>query len=60
MYHLSDPNPSMNPPEEFELSLPLRCRPLVNGVDCPGGDIDIFALCDTGDDEPDDLGKCGP
>jgi len=34
----------MNPPEEFELSLPLLCLPLVIGVDAPGGDMDRLAL----------------
>lgn len=34
----------MNPPDEFELSLPLLCRPLVSGVDAPGGDMDRLAL----------------
>jgi hypothetical protein len=32
----------MNPPEEFELSDPLRCLPRESGVDAPGGDILIL------------------
>jgi len=41
----------MNPPDEFELSLPRRCRPRVCTA---GGDIDKLALawvCDPCDGE---------
>lgn len=58
MYHFSAPKPSINPPDEFELSLPLLCLPLVSGVEVPGGDIDKFGLC-TGEDVPGDLESGG-
>src|ERR1700749_1706048 len=44
MYHFSGPRASIKPPEELELSLPRRCRPLVIGVDAPGGDMDRFGF----------------
>jgi len=34
----------MNPPDEFELSLPRLWRPRVIGVEVPGGDIDKFGF----------------
>lgn len=48
----------MKPPEEFELSLPLLCRPRVKGVDPPGGDSDRFAFA-PGDVVPGDLDSGG-
>lgn len=48
----------MNPPDEFELSLPLLCLPLVKGVDVPGGDSERLGL-PTDDDVPGDLERGG-
>lgn len=48
----------MKPPEEFELSLPLLCLPLVKGVDVPGGDMERFGL-GPGEDVPGDLDNGG-
>lgn len=48
----------MKPLEELELSLPLLCLPLVNGVDVPGGDSDRFGLFD-GEDVPGDRERGG-
>jgi hypothetical protein len=48
----------MKPPDEFELSLPRLCLPLVSGVDVPGGDIDRFGL-GPGEDMPGDLESGG-
>ena len=58
MYHFSAPKPSMKPPDEFELSLPRLCRPLVSGVEVPGGDIDRLGL-EPGDAVPGDLESGG-
>jgi hypothetical protein len=44
----------MKPPDEFELSLPLLCRPLVRGVAVPGGDKAML-WGPPGDDVPGDL-----
>lgn len=44
----------MKLPDEFELSLPLLCRPLVRGVAVPGGDKAM--PCEPpGDEVPGDL-----
>jgi hypothetical protein len=43
----------MKPPEEFELSLPRRCRPRVMGVEVPLGDIERFGF-GPGEDVPGD------
>lgn len=58
MYHFSAPRASMNPPEELELSLPLLCLPLVNGVDVPGGESERLGLPD-GEDVPGDRERGG-
>lgn len=43
MYHFSGPKASINPPDEFELSEPLRCLPRFMGVEAPpGGDMDML------------------
>ncbi|KPI42526.1 uncharacterized protein AB675_9497 [Cyphellophora attinorum] len=52
-YHFSPlPNASMKPPLEFELSLPLRCRPRFN---CVG----VCAPFPPGEDVPGDLESGG-
>lgn len=48
----------MKPPDEFELSLPLLCLPLVIGMFAPGGDIDKFGL-GPGEELPGDLDRGG-
>jgi hypothetical protein len=58
MYHFSGPIASIKPAEELELSLPLRCLPLVNGVDAPGGDIDRLGF-PLGEEVPGDLERGG-
>jgi hypothetical protein len=58
MYHFSGPIESIKPAEELELSLPLRCLPLVKGVDVPGGDIDRLGF-PLGEEVPGDLERGG-
>jgi hypothetical protein len=58
MYHFSGPSASMKPPDEFELSLPRRGRPLVKGVVLPGGDNERFGW-GPGEVVPEDLDRGG-